>query len=380
MEDILQRLIQGNNEENRVAWAREWKKRGKKVIGVMSSYVPEEVIWAAGMLPWRITGAWTENITQARFYRVDKSCPYSNRVLESFLTGQLDFLDGIVTSNQDSDLLHLWDVLTYRKVVPLCVCLHPPSAVREIDLQFFSGEVNRLIALLEDFAGAKITNDSLYSSMETFNRTRLLLGRVYDCRKREKPPLSGAEVLGLTTAAQVMPRDEFNDELERLLPYLEKREASLVQHHPRLLVISDKLDNPAYLRLVEEDALVAMDDMDTGSRYIIQQVDAVLNDPASALARRYLTRHGGARMSDWCAQVKQIQAWVREFRIDGVLSMHHTYEQMQAYRAPYLQEQLDRAGIPNMALNREYHYANEGQLRTRISAFVEMISAGLDRT
>jgi len=70
MEDRLKNLIEGNNEANRTKWAKEWKKQDKKIIGVMSSYVPEEIISAAGMLPFRITGTWREDISHARVYRV----------------------------------------------------------------------------------------------------------------------------------------------------------------------------------------------------------------------------------------------------------------------------------------------------------------------
>ena len=81
MEDRLQYLITANSEDNRVQWAKDWKKQGKKVIGILSSEVPEEVIAAAGMLPFRITGTWSENISHARVYRTENSCGYCNHVL-----------------------------------------------------------------------------------------------------------------------------------------------------------------------------------------------------------------------------------------------------------------------------------------------------------
>jgi benzoyl-CoA reductase/2-hydroxyglutaryl-CoA dehydratase subunit BcrC/BadD/HgdB len=43
---------------------------------------------------------------------------------------------------------------------------------------------------------------------------------------------------------------------------------------------------------------------------------------------------------------------------------------------PYFRDSLTAAGIPIMSFNIEYHLANTGQLRTRIGAFIEMLSAG----
>jgi benzoyl-CoA reductase/2-hydroxyglutaryl-CoA dehydratase subunit BcrC/BadD/HgdB len=374
LEDRLKRLIEGNSEANRTKWAMEWKKQGKKIIGIMCSYVPEEVIYAAGMLPWRITGTWRENIEHARAYRSDSLCSYCNHVLESFLSRELDFLDGVVISDIDQDLLRTWDVFKYLNLTPLCHIMHVPFIDREISYKFFTEEIKKLINNIENFLGLKITEDSLRSSIDTYNNMRILLNRMYELRKREIPPLSGAEVLGITTTAQVMPKEEFNRELEMLLPYLEKRKTNLNQVHPRLLLSSDMLDNPAYLELIEENCLVAMDDMDTGSRYFIQTVDNTLEDPAYALAKRYISRHGAPRMANWDSQIKQIIKWVEDFNIDGVLSLPITWCYPQQYRIPWLGKKLEEAGIPNISLDREYHLSNVGQLSTRIGAFLEILN------
>jgi benzoyl-CoA reductase/2-hydroxyglutaryl-CoA dehydratase subunit BcrC/BadD/HgdB len=239
-------------------------------------------------------------------------------------------------------------------------------------------EIRKLIGSLEDFGGMQITEDSLRSSIDTYNNMRILLNRMYELRKREIPPLSGAEVLGITTAAQVMPKEKFNHELEALLPYLEERQTNLKQVHPRLLLSSDHLDNPAYLELIEENCLVAMDDMDTGSRYFIQTVDNTLEDTVYALAKRYISRHGAPRMASWDSQLKQIIKWVEDFNIDGVLSLPITWCYSQQYRMPWLGKKLEEAGIPNISIDREYHLANIGQLRTRIGAFLEILSTKRD--
>lgn len=376
MENRLKALIEGNSETNRTNWAMEWKKQGKKVIGIMSSYVPEEVILAAGMLPWRITGTWHENIEHARVYRSESNCAYCNHVLESFLSGELDFLDGIVVADQDQDILRTWDVLLYLKAKPFCYAMHIPFVEAEITYRYFTDEIVRLIRSLEDFGEIKITNDSLRASIDTCNRTRTLLSKMYALRKKEIPPLSGAEILGITTAASVMPKEKFNQELEALLPYLEERKTDLKQLQPRLLLSSDMLDNPAYIELVEENCLVAMDDMDTGIRYFIETVDTTLEDPAYALSKRYINHHGSPRMAHWDKQIEQIINWVREYQIDGVLSLPLAWCYPQQFRIPLMSKILTEEGIPNISLDREYHMANAGQLRTRIGAFLEMINAG----
>jgi benzoyl-CoA reductase/2-hydroxyglutaryl-CoA dehydratase subunit BcrC/BadD/HgdB len=106
----------------------------------------------------------------------------------------------------------------------------------------------------------EITEKELWSQIEVYNTMRSLLRKVYELRKREVPALTGAEVLGITTAARIMPKEEFNKELGALLPYLETREGPFKQTRPRLLMSGENLDNLAYVELVENcGAAVVMD-------------------------------------------------------------------------------------------------------------------------
>ena len=47
--------------ENR--FLRDWKDQGKKVVGYVCTYMPEEILYAADILPYRITGnsLWIED-------------------------------------------------------------------------------------------------------------------------------------------------------------------------------------------------------------------------------------------------------------------------------------------------------------------------------
>jgi benzoyl-CoA reductase/2-hydroxyglutaryl-CoA dehydratase subunit BcrC/BadD/HgdB len=374
MQDKIQTLIEANSESNRAKYAMEWKKQGKKVIGVLSPYVPEEAIAAAGMLPYRITGTWKEGISHARVYRPESSNGYCNHVLESILNGELDFLDGIILADLDHEMLRLWDVLAYIKKPSFIHIVHIPFMDTENAIVYVETEVRKLIKKLEAIGGKKITDEALQDSVDTFNKMRTLLGDIYALRKKNQPPLTGAEYLGLATAAQIMPRDIFNKELESALPSLANRKPDLKYFKPRILVASDYLDDPAYLKLIEEKCLVAMDDIDNGSRYFMQIVDTVLDNPAHAIAKRYLSHHGGPSMIDWDRQIDQIKRWVAEYKIDGVVTLTLKWDYPQQYRAPILKQELEKAGIPNTNFEREYHLTNVGQLRTRIGAFLEILS------
>jgi benzoyl-CoA reductase subunit C len=373
IEDKFKKLVNAGNKENRTKWANDWQKQGKKVIGVLDSLVPEEVIYAAGMLPWRIQGTWQADVSRAMTYRLPQGNTFLNHVLQSLLEGELDFLDGMACSNRDEDFVRFWDYWNYLSKTSLVHLVEVPMLDSELTRQRFSAKIGEFIDVIEKFGKVKISDSSLRDAIAVYDQGRALLRRVYELRKREEPPLSGSEALAITTAAMVMPRDEFNKELEELLPYLEKRKAKVSHTKPRLLLSSDLLDNPAYIELVEQaGCLVAMDDMDTGSRYFWEVVNDSSEDPARALAKRYL-KDGSPRMLDWRSQIEQLVRWAKEFKIDGVLELPDAYDYTRGFRRLVLEQQLKEADIPLMSFERDYYLSNVGQLKTRIGAFLEIL-------
>ncbi len=373
MEHRLKELIAAGSVARRASWALDFQKSGGKVIGLLCTYVPEEVIYAAGMLPWHIVPFSEANIAKALAHRMPSSSLYCNAVLESLMNGQLDFLDGVVATDREQDLVRLWDVWAHLRRTPLTHIMHIPSREDELGYRQMAKDTTALIKAMEKFGGREITTESLQKAIAVFNKTRTLLSRLYEMRKRETPPVSGSEAMSIVAAAMVMPKEEFNKELESLLPYLEQRKVPS-HERPRLLVSSDTLDTPSYLELVEQTgAIIAMDDLDPGSRYFWKQVDADSKDPIYALAVRYLSRPAHPRMFDWDKQMQQLKDWVIEYDCDGVLELVEAYSLPREFRVPVTRAELTKAGIPNLSVPRQRDMADAGQISTRIQAFVEML-------
>lgn len=380
MDQKLMELVDANSDENRRKWASDWKASGGKIVGTLCSYVPDEIIHAAGLLPWRVTGVWDQNIAQALVYRPAGVNPYYTHVLEGRLRGDLDFLDALVASDWELDQLHSYDVwIALPKTrTDLSELIHVPYLASELACRKFADECNRTARSLGEFAGIAITEERLRASIDVLNRTRFLIRELYELRKKDLPSLSGAEFLGITTAATIMPREQFNSKLEALLPFLRERRASVAKTHPRLLLSSDFLDHPANVKLIEEaGCLVAMDDLDTGARRFWHTVEVDGQGSYYALAKSYLTRPACPRMSQWIEQADRLVAWCREFAVDGVVELILRLSTPRAIRVPFMRTRLAAAGIPHCILEVDYVFGDYGPLKTRIEAFLEMLEGGL---
>jgi len=370
-------------EANRNKYALQWKKDGKKVAGLLCSYIPEEIVHAAGVLPWHVFGTWQAGTPHANEWRPADTCLYCNHVLEALLTDRLDFLDAVVGTDWDQELVRLWDVWRYVEKTPTTLIIDVPIINTDTAVKFLAQQFHKFIGEMEKLAGRPITDDDLMRSIAVLERTRHLVKRLYELRNAETPAFTGTEMLGLTTAAMLMSKEEFNDRIEALLPYLEKRKIPAEKSRPRLLVSSDRLDNPGHLAVIEEaGCVVAMDDLDTGSRHYWRHVElssasspTLRQEIVSALARRYLMQPASPRMMNWQDQVDQVVNWVRDYNIQGVIELPQGFSRYREFRANFFRNKLEEAGIPIMSYRREYIVSNVGQVKTRVGAFIEMIES-----
>ncbi|MBI2857907.1 MAG: 2-hydroxyacyl-CoA dehydratase [Chloroflexi bacterium] len=367
-------LAKANSPESRRKHALRAKSKGKRIIGILCTYAPEEVIYAAGMLPWRVTGTWRSDTPNAVAYRDPDSCRYCTHVLESLLSRELEFLDGIVASDWDDDRRRLYDVWRFVAKPSFAFIYTVPKNKTETTERYFAKDISKLIGEMEKLSGLKIGEEELWNAVSVYNTTRALLERLYELRKRPLPPITGAEALGIVTAAQVMDKAEFNAELELLLPYIEKREPKCKAGDTRLLLSSDMLDNPLFLESIESwGCVVAMDDLDTGSRYFYGKVDSYSSDPVNALARRYCGKPPDPIAYNWEAQADQTIKWAREWRVQGVVDLYEPFSPARQWRAPIFSRKMSMAGIPFMRIPRGYDFGGIEQLRTKVDAFLEML-------
>ena len=67
-----------------------FKAQGKKVIGVLPYYAPEELVYAAGLVPMGMWGSNTKNISRAKEYCATFYCTIAQLALEMLLDGTID--------------------------------------------------------------------------------------------------------------------------------------------------------------------------------------------------------------------------------------------------------------------------------------------------
>ncbi|UCG84333.1 MAG: 2-hydroxyacyl-CoA dehydratase, partial [Dehalococcoidia bacterium] len=227
--------------------------------------------------------------------------------------------------------------------------------------------------LMQQHFGVEITEARLWEAIKLHNQARGLLRKLYDLRKSEKPPITGAEALAVTVASTAMPKQDFVELLHELVDDLAGADGA-VNHRARLMILGSILDDPAYIKVIEDQGgLVVTDSLCFGSRLFWKDVPEGTGDPLNALAQYYVAdRPSCPRVFGlYEKRIDYITSMVRDFNVDGVILERLAFCDLWGFEQFSIFNDFKESGIPLLMLDREYTLGAVGQLRTRVQAFLE---------
>ena len=354
---------------------RSWKEQGRKVIGLLCSYIPEELIFAAGLLPIRMRATGSFDTTLGDIYLCDNNCSFARHCLNVALSGGYDFLDGVAIYDSCDHIRRLYDVWQRKLSTPFQHYLNIPRTSGEAQVEWYRDELAIFKRSLEEHFGVEISDERLWEAIRIHNETRDLQHQLYALRKGESPHITGAEALSIIIAGTAMPKDQYNMMLKELLDTI-GNQCGHSEYKSRLMIIGGILDDPAYVRIFEDlGGLVVTDLLCFGTRSFWQSVDETAREPLEALARYNLCdRIPCARMvGEYSRTLDFIKDMVATYKVDGVVFELMKFCDVWGAVSLLLRRDMREAGIPFLVLEKEYLLSGVGQLKTRIQAFLETI-------
>lgn len=353
-----------------------WRAQGKKALGVICCHIPEEILYAAGVMPVRMRATDCVDSSEAETWMSSFSCSFARSILQYWLDGTYN-LDGFVASDGCLMAARVFDNGTYindrKNQGKFIRQIGAPRLCNKRTVPFYIAELNDLIADLEEFTGNKITEEKLREAVAKYNETRALIRQVNELRKADRPVISGTEALQLTLAATNYTVDEYNEMLKAFLADANKRQP-IDGSRARLMIIGSALDNPEYLRIIEDKGGVFVCDALCFGTMGFGEELKIEGDVMESIAKYYLNRLVCPRMMDKHVEMHSfIEEKIKEYKVDGVI-----YERMQNCECwggenVLLEKRMKELGVPLLTVEREEQLANAGQLAIRAEAFIEMI-------
>ena len=362
--------------EERHDYAKEWKQRTDgKVLGYFCTYVPEEILYAAGILPVRILGSHEpQDVTEPHIFGM--FCPFCRDCLAQGLKGKFDYLNGIMIAQS---CLHIRQAYTsWEKHVAtkdnFAYYLNMPNKVQSPRaLPFLKGELNLFKAAVEKWVGEEINDKALANAIDIYNENRQLMRQIYDLRKAEELPLTGEEAMYLTLSSQMIDKKEHNEALRELLKELPNRNLKR-EVGTRLMILGSENDDIEFINMVESvGATFVIDDHCTGSRYFWNDVEKNGKDLIEAIANRYIQRPA-CPSKDWeeRRRVPHVLNLAKDYDAEGTVLIQQKFCDPHELDIPMIKQHLENSGIPTLYLEFDVTVPI-GQFRTRVEAFLEMI-------
>ena len=354
-----------------------WKREGKKVVGFVCSYLPEEILYALDILPYRITGKGVQDTSHADSFLTRVNCSFARSCLELGFLGEYDFLDGAVWNNGCDHIRRCYDNWKAKIPFPFMYMLPVPHKISPHARGRYREEVLEFKQAVEDHFGVKLDSRKLADAISTYNETRKLLRKLYDLRTADPPPFTGAEVLTILSAGTSMPRVEYNRLLRELLEEEKPSSGDASNSRVRLLVAGSLMDDIDFISTVEDlGAVVVTDALCFGAKsfWNLTEEDS---DPLESLIDRYYQHPPCPRMTGAYPERLAFQReQVERAGVQGVILQHIKFCDLHGTDNALLKRDLEKDGVPVLELERQYGpMADAGRIRTRVQAFLERIGA-----
>lgn len=340
--------------ENTHEYAKSLQGKGRPLAGYMCTHVPEEILYAAGIIPVRILSA---HVSQAmtRSYIHETYCSFSHDCAYQGLQQNYDYLDLITHSSSCIHMAEAFNVWVRfagfqekSYLLPYPHIIHTKHAAGFMVESF--GEFKQFI---EKFAKKSITDDDIERAIKVYNHTRRLLKRLWGFLRRDNPPITGPEVATATLAAQVMDKQECNQMLEQLIQRLEA-EPGKEPSGVRLMVTGGACDDLRVFDLLEHlnysTNLIFIDSC-TAARYFWFEVPEDRSDKLEAIAEGYISRipcpaKDTVPGTGEKKRFRFIQQFIEDFRPDGIVFIYQRFCSPQSMDVVALKPILNMLGIP----------------------------------
>jgi benzoyl-CoA reductase/2-hydroxyglutaryl-CoA dehydratase subunit BcrC/BadD/HgdB len=370
------------------------KKQGKKVIGYFCMFAPIELILAADAIPVRVSSGWYDTSKLGDRIVPVEVCPVIRSTIGAKMIGLSPFLemsDAIISTLTCDGMTKLSEIMSDTMQV---MTMSPPRVKdSKQSLHLWIEEIKAIKTQIEALTGNKITPKKLKAAIETMQKATKAFRRLQDLRKGS-PVIMGRDAMLVNQTSTWDNIQRWTEKTEALCDELEKRKAqkqwACPPETPRVVVTGTPMfwpDNWKMPSLIEEatpQGVLVADELCSSDRLLYDPVgidEWTMDDMINAIAERYLmastcpcftSKDGNEDRINW------LTTKIKDFKADGVI--YYVVRGCMLYAMEYsrVKKALDKLNIPVYYLDTEYTREDVGQMKTRVEAFLEMLTARVE--
>lgn len=363
---------------------KELKDKGGKVCGTFCQFAPNEIIDAAGLYRVSLCGQSQEPILVAETELPANLCPLIKSSYGFALTGTCPFAyfsDLVVGETTCDGKKKMYEMLGEIKDVHIIHLPNNPDPERSLESWVL--ELRNFKEVLEKKFDVIITDDMLREAIKWGNKERIQMARLYELGKYDPPAITGVHMHNVIEGVQfIFDRQERYRKVQEILDKCEedwkngKGPIPKGSKRPRILVSGGPSGGvfEKTIKVIEElGGVVVCYEGCSGivsRRRLIEESED--KDPIVCIAEKYL-EVPCAVMSPNKRRLEQVALTIEEWKIDGVVGIILHSCNPFGIESTNIKKVANECGKPYLHLETDYGQGDEGQLRTRIEAFLEML-------
>ena len=261
---------------------------GKKAVGIFPYYAPEEIVYAAGIVPFGVWGG-QGPIERAKEYFPTFYYSLALRCLEMALDGTLDGLSASMLTTLDDTLRPLsqnYKVSAGRKI-PMIFINHGQHRKEDFGKKYNAKIFAKAKEELETICGVKVTDENLKKAFKVYNENRAEKRRFIKLAASHPQSIKASDRCYVLKSSYFMLKDEHTELLKKLNALLE---ALPEEKWDGVRVVTSGVitDNPGLLNILDSyKVCVVADDVAHESRALKVDIDLSIDDPMLALADQF---------------------------------------------------------------------------------------------
>ena len=361
---------------SRPAELEQLRKQGKKIVGWLAYNIPEEIIYALGLIPIRVGQGGDGRLVEVGARHIStKNCVFVRQVLGQFAEKtdpyikQLDLVAIDATCIQLYRLEELINFYFDYKTVVLGV---PRNFATKEGHEYFRKEVEHFTKKLELFAGVSLEQSKLEEAINIYDGIRGAIKKLYSYQSLDNAPLSWRDVSSVINAGYNLDRLRYLELLQELIHEIvesisEPQENRSIEAR---VFLSGSLIPPGDTKLIDIieqlGGRIVGDDLWSGLNFFL---NLEIKEPTPfGVADAYLDRipHASLPYLDLPSdgRLANLKHQIQQFKADGVI--YHTLRYCDAFTFKAGETKDVLKNVPFLEIHTEYSGSD-------FEAFVEMI-------
>ncbi len=370
----------------RVSELRKFKEQGGRIIGTFCVQVPEELIYAAGAVPIRLSCGFYDSVSVADEIMPSNICQLvRSSVGFHFLKINpfFELCDAVVIPTSCDAKKKMAEVMSnYTNVWSLEL---PQNRDHLEARDAWVSQVKIFKKKMERLTGKKITRKMLQQATKLLQTRTKVVREFLDIKKSPRIVINGRDtLLAIQTA--------FNDDIERWMRYLsaltkelsanvKQAKTIMPEGTSRIMLTGSPMIWPTWkvIDAIEEAGAVAViDDSCAGSQYFYNTVelpDWSMKSMVYGIADKYLLPIICPIFIHSDDRIDRILELFTQYRAEGIVYHVLRLCQLMDFEFNRVSHVMKTKNIPLLKIETEYGEEDIGQIKTRIEAFIEMIKA-----